>query len=244
MHTLLFAFFPEEKARKIKQFYVSNKELVVLNAQTEEAYQFYIRNHKIDIFFFYYDAPTENIKKILIHLHRLPIYTLQPCNIVSDKTKYPAFDLSDFICTNFYHLTNWNANFHLLINFIEESHQSTYQLKGLTSGFFQAKSGRQLVNIPLKDILFIESVSKKSILHTLDGTFTVSMPLYKIQDTLPENVFVRTHRSFVVNLHKIFKVDHDSQKIIFCNYHSCALISRNYRKIVTMHSTQLQNFLV
>lgn len=244
MHTFLFSFFPQQNLQNIKDFYFYNNDVFLLEAQTEEAYLFYIRNHKIDNFFFYYDTKITNIQKILTHLHKLPIYTSQPCNLISDKAQSPSFDLSDFVCTKFFTLYNQENHPNQLIRFIEESHHSIAPMQSSGNGFFQAKSGKQILNIPLQDILYIESMSKKSILHTVDGTFTISMPLYKIQESLPENIFIRTHRSFIVNVHKISKVDYETKRIEFSNSTAYALLSRTYRKTVTTQSIQKQNFLL
>ncbi len=232
MCTLLFSFFPKEKLHCIKEYYKSNHEVTILYAENEEAYKFYLLNYKVDIFFFYHDAPTINLKTVLKNLQALPIYTLQPCKILSDKAKYPAYQLQDFICTKFYTLPDWHNNTKKLIRFVESSYETTYKIEGFTSGFFQGKSGKQIVNVPLIDILYFESFSKKSILHTVDGVFIVPAPLYRVQESLPENVFIRTHRSFIVNLHKIYMVHHETLKVEFYDYASYALISRNYRKML------------
>lgn len=244
MHTFLFAFFPQNNLQKIKEFYFHNKAISLLEAQNEEAYFFYIHNHRIDNFFFYCDTKMVDIKEILIQLHQLSTYTWQPCNLISEKRRCPSFDLAEFVSTKFFSMYNWENHQNRLIRLVEKSYETSLTLHSLNNEFFQIKLGKQITKIPLKDILYIESMAKKSILHTLDGPVTISVPLYKIQSSLPKNIFIQSHRSFVVNVHKIAKVDYETQRIEFSNSTAYALLSRAYRKIITIHSTQQQEFLL
>jgi DNA-binding LytR/AlgR family response regulator len=50
-------------------------------------------------------------------------------------------------------------------------------------------------------------------IQTGEKTFTVYSTLKKLQDKLPENKFVRVHRSFVVNISKINNIDPNNLEI-------------------------------
>ena len=61
----------------------------------------------------------------------------------------------------------------------------------------------EMVKVYLKDILYVEADRSYCHLITEDQKYFLSTTLLKIESQLPENLFVRIHRSFVVNLKKI-----------------------------------------
>lgn len=60
------------------------------------------------------------------------------------------------------------------------------------------------VTVPLDDILYVEAIERYSRIYRSDGTVTTSRVLLKdIQAMLPEDQFMRVHRSFIVSIPKI-----------------------------------------
>lgn len=88
-----------------------------------------------------------------------------------------------------------------------------------------------IYNLPLNEILFIESHQKKSILHTKNGVLPLPIPLYRIRKALPAPIFLQTHRSFLVNLNNISYIDKqkDPWTIHFFMTEKHAFISRSFR---------------
>ena len=60
------------------------------------------------------------------------------------------------------------------------------------------------------------------------------MPLYKLKQTAPLDFLKQTHRSYLVNIDNISKIDktRDPWTISFQGYPNNALISRTYKKDV------------
>ena len=89
-------------------------------------------------------------------------------------------------------------------------------------------------NIPLHKIFFVEAVQHKCIIHTAEDKITISMPLYKLKQTAPLDFLKQTHRSYLVNIDNISKIDktRDPWTISFQGYPNNALISRTYKKDV------------
>ena len=88
-----------------------------------------------------------------------------------------------------------------------------------------------IYNIPLKEILFIECHQKKSFIHMRQETLILPMPLYRLKESLPDSIFLQTHRSFLVNLQNISHIDKqkDPWTISFFGCEEHAFISRSYR---------------
>ena len=68
------------------------------------------------------------------------------------------------------------------------------------------KSGTELVQVHLNDILYIKSDSDYTLLYFEDKKLLVSQPLRYWVDVLDANNFAQTHKSYIVNLKKIAKV--------------------------------------
>jgi DNA-binding LytR/AlgR family response regulator len=67
--------------------------------------------------------------------------------------------------------------------------------------------GRQIHRIPFHDILFCEARLNVCRIVTKTSEFKTYQPLNQIQAQLPPRQFMRVHRSFLVNLQHVFKLD-------------------------------------
>jgi DNA-binding LytR/AlgR family response regulator len=69
--------------------------------------------------------------------------------------------------------------------------------------FIMVKTGYNTINVNLNDILYIEGLKDYIKIHTAGKTILTLNSLKRLQEILPENRFVRVHRSFIVALQKI-----------------------------------------
>ncbi|MCM3708924.1 LytTR family DNA-binding domain-containing protein [Sporosarcina luteola] len=70
------------------------------------------------------------------------------------------------------------------------------------------KLGDEWYPVPIEQITHIESFQKKTFFYTEDGQFSVSCTLKELDKRLPE-VFLRIHRSYIVNTAKISRISRD-----------------------------------
>jgi DNA-binding LytR/AlgR family response regulator len=61
------------------------------------------------------------------------------------------------------------------------------------------KKGSSLVKLKLRDIVFIEALENYVTLTTSDDKFTIHFTMKAIENQLPSGVFIRVHRSFIIN---------------------------------------------
>lgn len=82
--------------------------------------------------------------------------------------------------------------------------------------------------IPYHEILYLESKGNFSVVVTSDDEHKIYIPLYKIEEMLPTNSFIRTHRSFIVAKERIRQSD--AQQLLIGKTH--IPIGRKYKQEV------------
>jgi DNA-binding LytR/AlgR family response regulator len=94
------------------------------------------------------------------------------------------------------------------------------------------------VFIPLHDIIFVESSNRKSLIYTLDKTYATTMTIDSLEKLLPAPRFLRSHRSYIVNLDHVDDVDED---FIMDNGDIAYIAVKNRRKIKSLYDEYLFN---
>jgi DNA-binding LytR/AlgR family response regulator len=69
--------------------------------------------------------------------------------------------------------------------------------------FVYFRADRKMVKVMLDDILYIESMKDYIKVHTMHGVIITKQSISSVEAMLPEKLFVRTHRSFIVSINKI-----------------------------------------
>jgi two-component system LytT family response regulator len=92
--------------------------------------------------------------------------------------------------------------------------------------------GRHAVElVPVEDIIFCEKIDRKTVIHTPRAEFATYRPLHELESALPAQFFIRTHKSFVVNLNmvaSITEIGDRSYSIGFRTTGKIALMSKNF----------------
>ena len=69
---------------------------------------------------------------------------------------------------------------------------------------------RRLIKIDIPSIYLIEARGDYIQIKTEDKSYTVHSTLKKIADKLPEDLFIKVHRSFIINFSKIIDIEDNS----------------------------------
>ncbi len=87
--------------------------------------------------------------------------------------------------------------------------------EGTTSGDEEIfiKKGSSLVKLKLRDIIYIEALENYVTLNTNDDKFTIHFTMKAIENQLPSGVFIRVHRSFIINKSMIQTIKENSLDI-------------------------------
>jgi len=72
------------------------------------------------------------------------------------------------------------------------------------------KKGTSLVKLKLRDIIYIEALENYVTLNTSDDKFTIHFTMKAIENQLPSGVFIRVHRSYIINKSMIQSIKENS----------------------------------
>jgi DNA-binding LytR/AlgR family response regulator len=71
-----------------------------------------------------------------------------------------------------------------------------------------------LAKLKIKDIIYVEALENYVTLNTNDERYTIHFTMKGIQNQLPPGVFIRIHRSFIVNKSMIQAINENNIDLI------------------------------
>lgn len=69
------------------------------------------------------------------------------------------------------------------------------------------KTAGKIRIIPIPDILYLEAADDYVKIHTKEGAYLKNKTMSFFENTLPQDQFVRTHRSYILNVQEITRID-------------------------------------
>lgn len=173
---------------------VTDVEIVFSTTSAEIAYQ-HIQEQEIDLLIADIEMPGISGYELadFIHTHGLLITVI----FITAKSGYAvhAFELNvhDYIMKPF----TKERFFQSLDRFKKKQHA------GQVTGHFVIKRKGQIDLISKKDIIFIERTGRTTTIHTINGTYETYLTMNECEGSLREHHFIRSHRSFIINLHYV-----------------------------------------
>lgn len=98
------------------------------------------------------------------------------------------------------HIEKENIDFEKLLNSVKAANQT------FPSHFIVQKSNK-MINLSVKEIMYFEASGDYTVIHTKDGEFVSSKTLTAWGGQLDPNVFVRIHRSNIINFEYLREVE-------------------------------------
>ncbi|SEM81317.1 DNA-binding response regulator, LytR/AlgR family [Mucilaginibacter gossypiicola] len=93
---------------------------------------------------------------------------------------------------------------------------STPELPHQGDDYFFVKSERKFVKIYFKEILFIEGLKDYVVIQTENQRVMTAMNIKTIHEQLPQHIFVRISKSYVINVKEISSFDNNT--VLIRNY--------------------------
>jgi DNA-binding LytR/AlgR family response regulator len=94
------------------------------------------------------------------------------------------------------------------------------------------KNDSSLVKLKLTDIIFIEALENYVILNTKNKKFTIHFTMKALMCQLPSSIFIRVHRSFIVNKNMINTINENSIDLTVGDTSKIVPIGKSFRELL------------
>lgn len=193
----------EKFARQLLEDYISKLEDLELAGTFRTAIEArnFLQKEQVDLMFLDIQMPG------LTGLELLRLLPNPPMTVFI--TAYKQYALESFEFNVIDYLVKPIA-FDRFIKAVEKARDySRYKAGGPDNSppFIFIKANQKIVKLLFVDILYIEGYREYLKIHTDNGFHLVLMSFKEIQRMLPSSIFLRIHRSFIVNLGKLDYID-------------------------------------
>jgi two-component system, LytTR family, response regulator len=89
------------------------------------------------------------------------------------------------------------------LDLLQSNEINNSQVSSIGEDFMYIKTGKKFLKLVINNILYIEGLKDYVVIHTKEKKLIASMNLKAISDQLPEKIFARISRSYIVNTHHI-----------------------------------------
>ncbi len=98
------------------------------------------------------------------------------------------------------------------IEYYEKTHQLDGKIEHLNTDknflpYFFVKSDHKIIKVLFEDIMYIEALQKYVRIHTNSERIITLISMSQLEEILPVGLFYRIHRSYILNLDKIDRID-------------------------------------
>ncbi len=195
-------------SRRVVEEFVNRTDFLSLKYSFENAVEAIKRsdifNEEIDLIFLDIEMPEMDGIDFLNTLSNLPQVI-----IVSSKEKY-AISAFDYDVTDYLLKPVTYGRFFKAVSKAKQIHETKAKKK---SGEIYVKKASALVRLKFEDILWVEALENYVIIAVFNEKFTIHFTMKSIENQLPTDIFKRIHRSFIINIGKIDRIE-DSSVVI------------------------------
>ena len=172
----------------------------------------FLKDHRVDLLFL--DIQMDDLNGIQL----LQVLTNKPKVILTtayDQYALKAFDLevSDYLLKpiSFERFVKAVEKIYNELNIDQENRAESE--KDEYRNYFFVKTEFKMVRIDFDEIIYVEGLKEYLIIRTKTGKVLSLMTFKEIIDALPENNFVRVHKSYIVAIDKIESIERNRIKI-------------------------------
>jgi len=192
----------EPPAREIVKRYIAELPLLELAGECGNALQTmsFLQQHPVDLLFLDIKMPQlsgTGLLKVLKHPPKV-IFTTAHAEYALEGYE---LDVVDYLLKPV-QFERFLKAVHKVIQLpVAEPAAPSVEIK--KEAFIYFRADRKMVKVLLNDILYIESMKDYVKVYTTAGVIITKQSIRSLEAMLPEQLFVRTHRSFIVSLQKI-----------------------------------------
>jgi len=192
-------------SRRVIEEFITRTDFLELTNSFQNAVEainsFDKKTEDIDLIFLDIEMPEMDGIDFLNTLKNLPQVI-----IVSSKEKY-ALEAFDYDVTDYLLKPVTYGRFYKAVLKAKNIHE--VKSKKETDEIF-IKKNSALVQLKYDDILWVEALENYVIVNSFAEKFTIHFTMKSIESQLPESHFKRVHRSYIVNVRKINRIEDNS----------------------------------
>lgn len=187
-----------------------------------------LKNHKVDLMFLDIQMPQITGVEFLKSLKNPPA--------VIFTTAYPEYAVEGFELDAADYLLKPISmdRFMKAVNKVSEkltgSSASSSGVVEMEGDFIFVKADKKLIKVDFDDILYIEGLKDYVIIRQTAGRVITLQTMKSLEDKLPDTIFKRVHRSYIVNINKINAVVGNMLEVTEKGATKHLPIGKNYRE--------------
>lgn len=139
-------------------------------------------------------------------LNKMPV---KPNVIFTTSKSDYAFDAFEFDAIDYLKKPFSFPRFQRSIDKVLEKQQDLSGISQENNNLYIKHKGK-LIRLAMEDVLYFENVRDYVCVKTKNQTYTIISTLKEIAQKLPTHIFLKVHRSYIVNLNKIVDIDNTS----------------------------------
>lgn len=201
----------ESKALDVVELYVNKTPFLELTGRFRDSIEAldFVKSNPVDLLFLDINMPDLNGIEFLQTLSKKPmvIFTTAYSEYAVQSYDFDAIDylLKPFTFARFLKAANKALDQYNLVHKEITADDSELKSHSISSLIF--KSGSDMYNIKLDDILFIEGAQNYIFIHTKEKKIMSLMRMKEVESKLPEEKFMRIHKSYIIALKQIDKIE-------------------------------------
>ena len=200
----------EPPAREILQRYISNMPDLELVKECSNAMQVlsFLQSEEVDVIFLDINMPQLKCIELLKILKNAPKIILTTAYAEYALIGY-ELDVVDYLLKPI-QFERFVKAVHKAVHLSGHSIQAAaIEKETKQDSFVYFRADRKMVKVMLGDIFYIESMKDYIKIFTAEGVLITKQSMTSVEAMLPENHFIRTHRSFIVSVPKIKSFTHE-----------------------------------
>jgi DNA-binding LytR/AlgR family response regulator len=220
----------EPLAREVLENYSSRVNELQLLTSCNNALEAgeYLRNHSVDLMFLDIQMPQLSGIEFLKSLPDPPvvIFTTAYSDYALDGFE---LDVADYLLKPISFERFLRAVHKVSEKINTRKAESEAAAGEIGDTFFFVKADKKLIKINFDDILYIEGLKDYVIIRMETGRVITLQTMKSLEERLPQNVFRRIHRSYIINISKITALLGNTIEIMEAGKVKQLPIGKNYR---------------
>jgi DNA-binding LytR/AlgR family response regulator len=198
----------EPAARKLLEEYISDTEFLQLIGKAENPLKagVLLNNSKADLLFLDINMPKMSGIEFLRSSSELPL-TIMTTAYTEYAIEGFELDVLDYLVKPFSYERFLKASTKAKEYHELKSNQTQHSGGAPRTDYFFVKCDGRIEKILYDELVFVEAMLNYVVLHTENKKLIVYLTIKGIAEQLPENIFMKIHKSTIVNINKIKSIE-------------------------------------